>query len=109
MDGLKLSGLKYQSFLPNQRNDLLIDDNKNASEEKEKKLKQVCADFESILIYYMFKAMRKTVPDSGFLNKMPGNDTYTMLFDQKIAEEMSRRNTGMGIQQIFYEQLKRYR
>jgi Rod binding domain-containing protein len=35
--------------------------------DKEGKLKKTCADFESILVYYMFKAMRQSIPKTGYL------------------------------------------
>ena len=38
---------------------------------KEKKLKKACADFESIFTYYMFKTMRQSIPQSGYLNRVP--------------------------------------
>jgi peptidoglycan hydrolase FlgJ len=75
--------------------------------EKEKKLKKACADFESILVYNLFKSMRKTVPASGLLDTFPGKDTYTMMFDQKVAEDMAHSGNGLGIQKMLFEQLNR--
>ncbi len=77
---------------------------KNAAE-KEKKLKKACADFESLLVYYLFKSMRQTVPASGLLDKFPGKDTYTMMMDQKVAEDMAHRGDGIGIQKMLFNQL----
>lgn len=73
--------------------------------EKEKKLKKACADFESILVYYLFKSMRKTVPASGLLDKSAGKDTYTMMMDQKVAEDVATRGDGLGIQKVLFRQL----
>ena len=75
--------------------------------EKEKKLKKVCADFESIFTYYMFKTMRQSIPESGYFKKSPGKDAYNMLFDQKVAEEMSNKGKGAGLQQALYKQLNK--
>ena len=70
------------------------------------KLKKTCADFESILVYYMFKAMRQSIPKSGYLNESPGKDTYNMMLDQKIAEELANKGKGAGLQDTLFKQLK---
>jgi flagellar protein FlgJ len=78
-----------------------------ASEEKlrqEKKLRKACADFESILLYQMFKTMRTTVPQSGLTGKATGKDTYEMMMDQKISEELAKKG-GMGLQKVLFNQL----
>ncbi|MEN6317583.1 MAG: rod-binding protein [Syntrophaceae bacterium] len=78
-------------------------DGKVSSEEE--KLKKACADFEAIFTYYMFKSMRQAIPQSGFFKKSAGTDTYNMLFDQKVAEEMAKNKRGSSLQQILFEQL----
>jgi len=72
----------------------------------EERLKKACADFESIFITYMLKAMRRTIPKSG-LNEFPGKEIYTMLLDQKVAEDAAQREGGMGIQKVLLRQLGR--
>lgn len=72
---------------------------------KEQKLRKACADFESIFLYYMFKGMRQTIPKSGFFKQSPGKDTYNMIFDQKVAEEMANKERGAGLKQTLFEQL----
>ena len=79
------------------------------SEEKlrqEKKLRKACADFESVLLYQMFKTMRNTVPQSGLMNKMTGKDTYEMMMDQKVAEELAKKG-GTGLQGVLFNQLSK--
>lgn len=79
------------------------------SEEKarqEKKLRKACADFEAIFLYQMFKTMRNTVPQSGLTNKMTGRDTYEMMMDQKVSEELAKKG-GMGLQGILFKQLNK--
>jgi flagellar protein FlgJ len=68
---------------------------------------KACADFESVLIYYMFKSMRQSIPKSGFLKQSPGKDTYSMMFDQKIAEELANKGKGAGLQNTLFEQLNK--
>ena len=73
--------------------------------EKDRKLRKSCADFEALFISYIFQTMRKTVPESAYTAKMPGKDTYTMIMDHKLSEDLSRRG-GIGLQKVLYEQLK---
>jgi flagellar protein FlgJ len=51
--------------------------------------------------------MRRTVPKSSLMPSAPGKDTYEMMFDQKVAEDLSKRGEGIGLQKILYEQLRR--
>lgn len=74
---------------------------------QDKRLRQACTEFESIFLYNLFKEMRRTIPKSGLLPAAPGKDTYEMMFDQKVAEDLSRRGEGIGLQKILYEQLRR--
>jgi len=74
-------------------------------EEKDRKLRKSCADFEAIFISYIFQTMRKTIPESQTATKMPGKDTYTMIVDHKLSEDLARRG-GIGLQKVLYNQLK---
>jgi peptidoglycan hydrolase FlgJ len=84
------------------------DDIKSKRAEAEKqKLKKACADFESLFVYQLFKGMRRTVPQSGLMGKMLGKDTYEMMLDQKIADEMATKRDGIGLQKMLLEQMDR--
>jgi Rod binding domain-containing protein len=74
---------------------------------QDKKLRQACTEFESIFLYNLFKEMRRTVPKSDLLPSAPGKDTYEMMFNQKVAEDLSKRGEGIGLQKVLYEQLRR--
>jgi len=80
-----------------------------AAIEEENKLRKVCADLESVFTFYMFKAMRQTIPQSGFFKQSPGKDTYNMMLDQKVAEELAHKGRGSGLQQLLFEQLNNRR
>ncbi len=82
-----------------------VDEATAAQQEKEKQLRKACADFEAIFTYQLFQSMRHTIPDSGLLNKFPGKETYEMMMDQKVAEELSRRSHGLGLKEMLYKQL----
>lgn len=73
--------------------------------ERDRQLKKACADFEAVFAYYLFKSMRGTVPSSGLLDRYPGKETYTMMMDQKIAEELSQSSNGLGLKEMLYRQL----
>ncbi|MBN1613662.1 MAG: rod-binding protein [Deltaproteobacteria bacterium] len=72
---------------------------------RERSLKKACADFESIFVYYMFKTMRQTVKSGGAIGSFTGKDTFDMMMDQKVAEELTRRGDGLGLQKILFNQL----
>jgi peptidoglycan hydrolase FlgJ len=71
------------------------------------KIKKACKDFEAIFAYYILKTMRQTVPKSSStsLSNISGKDTYNMLMDQKVAEELSKKGDGLGLQKMLFEQL----
>lgn len=84
------------------------DDIKDKQAERERaRLKKACADFESLLVYYMFKSMRQSVPSSGFWGKNHGKETFEMMLDQKIAEESASKRGGLGLQKLLLEQMDR--
>lgn len=71
------------------------------------KLRKACRDFEALLLFKLFKEMRQTVPRSGLLPSAPGRETFQMMFDQRVAEELSNRGEGIGLQKMLCEQLRR--
>lgn len=79
----------------------------NYSEAELRKLKKACADFESIFAYQLLKTMRKTIPESKTGMNNYGKDTYTMMMDQKLAENISAKGNGLGLQKVLYEQLSK--
>jgi flagellar protein FlgJ len=75
---------------------------------QEKKLKKACADFEAILVFQLFKTMRQSVPKSGFLKHSQGQETYEMMMDQKISEEIARKEEGVGLQRALYNEISQH-
>jgi len=96
MDGVKSSAIKETAatagLTPQQR-------------DADKKLRKACADFETIFTSYLLKTMRKTVSPGLKVNQFTGKDTYDMMMDQKIAEDLAKRQNGIGLQKALYEQL----
>ena len=79
---------------------------RQADPEKEKKLKKVCADFEALLTYNLLKTMRRTVPSGGVVPRSASRDTYEMMLDQHIADAVTRKGQGIGLQKAIYEQAR---
>jgi Rod binding domain-containing protein len=59
-------------------------------EAKLQKLKKACRDFEAIFISYMLKAMNKTTESSDLFGNGLGGDIYREIFNEKLAEHLSR-------------------
>jgi len=72
---------------------------------REKKLKKACADFEALLVFQLLKTMRQSAPRNGFLKPSQGQETYEMMLDQKIAEELANKGGGLGLQKMLYNQM----
>jgi peptidoglycan hydrolase FlgJ len=75
------------------------------SEAELQKIKKACADFESLFTYELLKTMRKTVPENKTGMGNYGKDTYTMIIDQKLAENISATDHGLGLKKVLYEQI----
>ncbi len=71
------------------------------------RLKTACQEFEAIFIQSMFKSMRKTIPESGFIEKSAGHDMYRDMMDSEIAGEISRRQS-MGLAAQMYKQMEKF-
>lgn len=74
---------------------------------QEKQLKKVCADFESMLVFQLLKTMRQTIPKNGLLKPSQGKETYEMMMDQKIADDLAHKGKGLGLQEMLYNQISK--
>ena len=72
---------------------------------KDAQLKKACADFESIFIYYIFKSMRKSLPQNGLFDNSQEQKVYKSMADQAMSENIAR-GRGMGLGKLLYNQLK---
>ncbi len=55
------------------------------------KLRKASHDLESVFVNELFKAMRATVPDDGILANDPGQDLFTGMLDERIAQTYAGR------------------
>jgi len=69
-------------------------------------LKQACKDFESIFLSIMFKEMKKTVPESGLIEKSTGTEIFEEMHIEELSKEVANTDEGLGIADMLYEQFK---
>jgi len=72
---------------------------------KDAKLRQACADFESIFIHYVLKSMRNSLPQNGLFENSQEQKVYKSMADQAMSENIAR-GRGMGLGELLYSQLK---
>ena len=75
-------------------------------EVKDKALWDVCCKFESMFVQQMMSAMRKTIPQSGFLKQGYAEDVHASMFDQAVSDSAGKQ-AGLGIAVNMYRQLER--
>ena len=68
------------------------------------KVYQLAHDLEGVFLNQLFQAMRQSVPQDGAIGEAPGQEMFTQLFDEKLANEASRHMTR-GIGEALYRQL----
>jgi len=70
---------------------------------QEMKMKEAARQFESYFTYMMLKEMRKGIPKDGILSSGVGYDIYQSMYDEAIAEEMSKTG-GLGLSKALMDQ-----
>jgi len=68
-------------------------------------LEAASQEFESLLLNFMIREMRATVPESALFPQSMAEQIFSGMRDEKIAGEMSR-NGGVGISRMIFDQLK---
>jgi flagellar protein FlgJ len=69
-------------------------------------LKKACQDFEAIFVHSMFKAMRKTIPEGGLIERDNATEIYQEMIDQEIAGKISQQQS-MGLADQLYRQMEK--
>lgn len=70
------------------------------------KMRDACREFESYFLSYMFKAMRRTVPESGFISGGDAEEMFQDMYADAISQEAAK-GPGIGIGDMLYRDLSR--
>ena len=68
-------------------------------------LENAAEQFESLLLNFMIREMRATVPESTLFPQSMTEEIFTGMLDEQIAGEMAQ-NGGIGISRMIFNQLK---
>ena len=82
--------------------------NKNYDKADDQELMTACKQFESYFIEQVYKEMVKTIPEEEYSSQATG--TLVDYYKEKMVQEMATvtaDQTGLGIAQMLYEQMKR--
>ena len=71
---------------------------------KDAKLRQACADFESIFVNYVLRSARKALPHQGLFHDTREGKIYESMMDEQMARSVTR-GRGLGLGALLYEQL----
>jgi flagellar protein FlgJ len=67
-------------------------------------LEDASKQFESLLLNFMIREMRATVPESALFPPSMAEEIFTGMMDEQIAGEMAQ-NGGIGISRMIFNQL----
>lgn len=73
----------------------------------EEELHQVAQQFEGFFLSLLMKEMRKTVQKTGLFSGGKGEEVFTDLLDEKVAESAVQRGQGLGIGEMIVRQYRR--
>ncbi|MDI3546942.1 MAG: rRNA (adenine-N6)-dimethyltransferase [Halanaerobiales bacterium] len=73
---------------------------------KDEQLKELCNEFTAIFLKQMFKAMRGTVPESGFIDGGFSEDIFTDMLDTEISKIGSNQQGMNSLSRVLYQELK---
>jgi len=79
--------------------------NANVTADDDRKLKEVCNDFQAILIKQMLDTMRKTVNKEGLIPTSHAEEIFEDMLYDEYAQKMSK-TANLGLDTMMYEQLK---
>lgn len=84
-------------------------ENNDYSNSTDEELMKVCKDFETYFTEQVFKALQKMVPESE--ESSSSTSSYMDYFGDNLIQEYAKsateQNSGLGIAQMLFEQMKR--
>lgn len=79
----------------------------NASDtQSPEELREVCEEFESMMINMMLTSMRSTVVDGGLTEKSQGTEMFEDMYYDELSQSMSSGG-GIGIADMMYDNLSK--
>lgn len=70
------------------------------------KLRKAAHQLEGLFVNELLKAMRETVPEDGIIGQAPGQEMFTGMMDERIADLYAGRSEH-GLGEALYRQLSR--
>lgn len=77
---------------------------KAVNQDDPEKLRQVCEEFEAIMIQAIYKGMRATITDGGLIEKDMNMEIIEGMLDQEVARQTAKQHV-MGISEALFLQL----
>ena len=78
--------------------------NAPAPRDNRETVRKLAHELEGVFLNQLFQAMRQSVPQGGAIDPAPGQEMFTQIFDERMANESSRRMEH-GLGEALYRQL----
>lgn len=78
----------------------------SSKNETDEKLRTLSNEFVAILMKQMFKAMRDSVPESGFIDGGFAEDVFTDMLDDETSKAGAAQDGYNSLGKMLYQQLK---
>lgn len=118
--GINLSSLAEQQLLRSEGNNhvrvtksrSLLDQLRSGArgtdlESTQQALRDASIEFEAIFMNQLVSAMRKTVGESGLIQKSQGEKMFEGMLDEEWARGLAGRHGPSGLSEMIYQQLNR--
>jgi flagellar protein FlgJ len=118
--GINLSSLAEQQLLRSEGNNhvrvtksrALLDQLRSGArgtdpESTRQALRAASTEFEAIFMNQLVSAMRKTVGESGLIQKSQGERMFESMLDEEWARGLAGRHGPSGLSELIYRQLSR--
>lgn len=79
-------------------------ESKGHDRQNKAELEKASRQFESLLLNFMIREMRATVPESGLFPPSMAQDIFTSMLDEQYADAMAESG-GIGLHKLLIDQL----
>lgn len=74
----------------------------------EQELRAVCEKFEAFFVQALFKSMRQTIPDEGFIKKSNAQKWFEEFMDAEVSMSLAEKNC-LGVAEALYQQMSAFK